>query len=127
MKNCRKTKKTHILNKICIFLLITVTGFGVYSIHTYAREKADNNSMEVHMQDSRLLREIRNTLEENGYDNSGVTLTKVMDNTGCYVYNAKIHHKDIDIENEEQVQEVYSILRTMQSDGAKVEISYKIF
>lgn len=126
MRTYKKTQRTHRWYKWMIFLLIIVTSFGVYGIHSYAREKADNNSIENHRKDSRLLKEIRNTLEENGYDNSGVTLTKVMDTDGSYTYTALVHHQNIDLEDDVEVGNVYMLL--MEMEGAKaVTITFKIF
>lgn len=46
--------------------------------------------------EQRLVRETRQELERQGFLNSGVTLTRVVEEDGKRIYTVTVHHRDID-------------------------------
>ena len=72
--------------------VISQTDIGASEMENFYRE-----------QEKLLLGETKDRLEELGYANSGVTLTRVVDDAGNREYTFTIHHKKIDkLSGEEQ-------------------------
>ena len=62
----------------------------------------ETQRIENRVQEQQLLTQMRQYLNENGYRNSGVTLTYVTDEDGSCDYTFTIHHKKIDAMSEEE-------------------------
>lgn len=60
--------------------------------------------IEIEIQEQQLLTQMRQYLNENGYRNSGVTLTYVMDESGNCEYTFRIHHRRIHKMSEEELE-----------------------
>lgn len=67
-----------------------------------SEDSAEAQRIENRAQEQQMLTQMRQYLNENGYRNSGVTLTYVTDAAGNYEYTFTIHHKLIDEMSEEQ-------------------------
>lgn len=57
------------------------------------------------------VKEIRALLTEKGYENSGVTMTHIIDESGQRTYTVTIHHGSIDRLSEEEKQELLAECR----------------
>lgn len=70
-------------------------------------------------------KEIRNTLDEMGYSNAGVSITKVIDD-GHIEYTVSIHHRRIDKMDEIQREELSDIIldRDPIMEDAVMKIKY---
>lgn len=75
-----------------VLILIIVLCIGA-TVKSESRDEA--RRMENRIQEQQLLSDMRQYLNENGYRNSGVTLTYAMDENGCCDYTFTIHHKKI--------------------------------
>lgn len=63
-------------------------------------------------------RQVKERLEEHGFYNSGVSLTKVVEEDGTFDYTLSVHHRRIDKMNEYQREEISAII---VCDGVAVE------
>lgn len=78
----------------------------------------ETQQIENRVQEQQLLTQMRQYLEENGYRNSGVTLTYVTDEDGRCEYTFTIHHKKIDAMNEEERENfTMELLQVCRPDG----------
>lgn len=112
---------------IALLIMIALAIWSICGIKAYAVEKADNDKIEYQLKESSFLREVRKCMEESGYYNSGVTLTKVMDIDGMISYTALVHHQDIDLEDTEKVNQVYASLEKIDIPMANAIVNYKLF
>lgn len=112
---------------ICIFLLVGIVLWSLCGIKANAAEKAENDRMEYQIQEKHFVKEVRTQLEKQGYSNSGVTVTKVMDTDGSREYKVLVHHKDIDLQDAKEVLEVYAALDEITMEGERVTINYQLF
>lgn len=56
--------------------------------------------------ETEMVREVRGVLNDNGYDNSGVSLTRVVNEDGSREYTLTVHHKKITQLNDEGREEL---------------------
>lgn len=80
-----------------ILMIVLCVGNTVRS-----EDSAEAQRIENRAQEQQMLTQMRQYLNENGYRNSGVTLTYVTDAEGHYEYTFTIHHKLIDEMGEEE-------------------------
>ncbi len=79
------------------FLLVAVIIFGVTGTVKGQVNLQDMDKERWYRQEeARLLQEARGYLEDIGYHNSGVTLTRVVDGAGARAYTFTVHHSRID-------------------------------
>jgi len=57
--------------------------------------------------------EIRVYLNEQGFENSGVTLTRVLDEKGIREYRITLHHKYLEKLSEEERNEIFGAIKNM--------------
>lgn len=78
----------------------------------------ETQRIENRVQEQQLLTQMRQYLNENGYRNSGVTLTYVTDEDGSCDYTFTIHHKKIDAMSEEERENfTMELLQVCRPDG----------
>lgn len=121
----RKDKKQTTL-VIGMLILLAILLWSANGIKVYAKDRAQNDKIEYQLQEKQFLNKIRAILEENGYENSGITLTKVMDTDGKRKYTVLIHNTDIDSDSQEE-NEVYSYLSKIYMEWENTEVFYEIF
>lgn len=119
-------KKTVVTATVITAVMVLVL-WSACGIKANAAERADNDRMEYQIQENTFLKEIRNCMEEEGYYNSGVTLTKIMDTDGSREYNVMVHHSDIDLEDEEKIASIYSLLCQVSFEDENIMVNYRIF
>ena len=105
MRNTLELRK-NLLFAAATIILILITAF---SIAGTVMSKGDMTDRELesyyHQVEKELLGRTREQLEELGFRNSGVTLTRVVDAEGNRDYTFTIHHRKIDaMSAEEQVE-----------------------
>lgn len=120
-------KKYNAAKIIGVFVLVTVLLGCVWGIKANAAQKAEHDKAEYQLQEIQLKNEIRSRLEEKGYYNSGITVTKVMDADGSREYTVLVHHADLDITDENIVNEVYTSLSCIQMTENNITVNYTIF
>ena len=101
--------------------------WSICSIRANASEKAENDQTEYQLQEAQLKREIRAGLNEMGYYNAGITMTKVMDTDGSREYTVLVHHQYLDANNLEKVEAVYEVLGTLDVGDDDITVNYTIF
>ena len=77
------------------------------------------------MQEQQLLTEVRQYLKDNGYTNSGVTLTYVTDADVDPEYTFTIHHKRINDMSEEEREAFSAELMQVCNASGSYSISYE--
>lgn len=120
-------KKYSFVKIIGIFVVAVIMLGGVWGIKANAAQKADNDKAEYQLQEIQLKNEIRECLEDMGYFNSGITMTKVMEADGSRQYTVLVHHSDLDITNFEKTNDVYLSLSHIQVTGENMTVNYTIF
>lgn len=120
-------RKNTVVTATVITAVMVLVLWGACGIKANAAERADNDRMEYQIQENTFLKEIRNCMEEEGYCNSGITLTKIMDTDGSREYKVMIHHSDIDLDDEEKIASIYSLLCQVSFDDENVMVNYRIF
>lgn len=77
-------------------LLILVTVFCTTgTVLGMEKGKADVDERYYRQAEKEYVREVRSFLQEAGYENSGVTLTKLFSEDGTRAYTLSVHHKRI--------------------------------
>ncbi len=120
-------KKYNVVKIIGVFVLTTILLGCVWGIKANAAQKADNDKAEYQLQEIQFKNEIRSCLEEKGYYNSGITMTKVMEADGSREYTVLLHHSDLDIVENHRINDVYEALSHIQMDGDNITVNYTIF
>lgn len=83
-----------------------------------SESRNETQRIENRVQEQQLLTQMRQYLNENGYRNSGVTLTYVTDEDGSCDYTFTIHHKKIDAMSEEERENfTMELLQVCRPDG----------
>ena len=128
MKTLRVLNEKNYRMKIVVFVALAVFAlWSVCSIRANAAERAENDKTGYQLQETQLKGEIRACLEEMGYLNSGITMTKIMDADGGRAYKVLVHHQDLDAENLEKVSLIYGTLSQIQMPGENITVNYTIF
>lgn len=120
-------QKNNTVKIVTILVLAVLVLWSICSIQANAAERAENDKTEYQLQESQFKSEIRTCLEEMGYNNSGITMTKVMDADGSREYTVLVHHQDLDTDDFENVDEIYGILSQIQMPGENMTVNYTIF
>ncbi len=107
-----------------VILVVTLL-WSVAGIKVYAKDRANNDTTQYQLEEKTFLGKVRNALEEQGYFNSGITLTKVMDGDGTREYTVLVHNSHID--SNSQKENVYSILNSIRMEKEKAQVVYEIF
>lgn len=128
MRTLKMLKQRNYTVKIVAMLVLAVLVlWSICSIKANAAERAENDKTEYQLQESQLKSEIRDCLEEMGYNNSGITMTKVIDADNSREYTVLVHHQDLDTGDLEKVNEIYGILNQIQMPGENMTVNYTIF
>lgn len=120
-------QKNNTVKIVTILVLAVLVLWSICSIQANAAERAENDKTEYQLQESQFKSEIRTCLEEMGYNNSGITMTKVMDVDGSREYTVLVHHQDLDTDDFENIDEIYGILSQIQMPGENMTVNYTIF
>ena len=87
----------YVTTVMLILIIVLCVGGTVKS-----ESRNETQRIETRVQEQQLLTQMRQYLNENGYRNSGVTLSYVADEDGSCDYTFTIHHKKIDAMSEEE-------------------------
>ena len=128
MRTLKILNQKKYMMQIAIGIVLTVLIlWSICSVRANAAEKAENDTAEFQLQEIQLKSEIRKCLEDMGYFNSGITMTKVMDDDSGREYSVLVHHSYLDAKNTEKVNAVYEILRTIDVGSDNMTVNYTIF
>ena len=99
----------------------------VLGIQANGAEKADNDKAYYQLQETQLKSQIKAELEELGYNNCGITITKIMNADGLREYTVLVHHQYLDADDEEQMNDVYEVLMAIETGDMNMTVKYTIF
>lgn len=105
-----------------VFILIIVLCIGA-TVKSESRDEAQR--MENRAREQQLMSNMRQYLEENGYRNSGVTLTYAVDEEGSCDYTFTIHHKKINAMSETEREEFSEELAQACNAYGNYSVSYE--
>ncbi len=108
--------------------LVLVTAFCVVQT-VKSRRALDMQELECYYQakEKEMVRETRDFLQEEGYKNSGVTLTRVVDNEGKRQYTMTIHHGKIDKMDERARESLKGELSALAFEEEGCSFSHTFF
>ena len=102
-----KTAKTLFI----IISAITVIMVLSMSVKAYANDKKSREYKEaIAKQENCYVREIRNSLDEFGFKNAGINLTKEYDENRNVTYNLSINHHSFEYASEDKLNEMEDII-----------------
>ena len=96
-------------------ILLIIAAFFLFSITVKGNRSDDNsvwNEYYAPLEDA-YVAEVREYLNDNGYVNSGVTLTHTTDEELNRVYTLSIHHRRLEGCSEERREEISGVLKSM--------------
>ncbi len=110
-----------VIMAVSALVLIGITAFCI-SGTVHSSEKVERREREKYYRaiEAEYVKEVRFFLNEEGYSNSGVTMTKVIDEEENRSYTVTIHHRGIgnlQQEEQEQLQEELSQIKGEGMDG----------
>ena len=117
----------NVVKVIGVLALAIILLGGIWGIKANAAQKANNDKAEYQLQETELKNEIRACMENLGYYNCGITMTKVMDENGKREYRVLLHHMDLDKADSEKVNELYLMLSYIQMPEENMTVNYTIF
>ena len=134
MRNYKNTntKKAEELRKRIAFLVMTIFLIGLLSFFVsgtvVSQAKDDMSADEAYMVtlENEYRKEIRNYLAEEGFENCGVNLTKVIHENGNREYTVLVHHdrlEKITIEKKEEMTENIKEMATM-GENCYLEVEF---
>lgn len=105
-----------------VLILIIVLCIGV-TVKSESRDEAQR--MENRIQEQQLMSDMKQYLNENGYRNSGVTLTYVVEEDGSPDYTFTIHHKKINSMSEAEREALSAELAQACNAVGNYSVSYE--
>ena len=120
-------KRYNVLKIAGALLMVLAILWCVLGIKVNGAEKAENDKAYYQLQETQLKGKIKAELEDLGYNNCGITMTKVMNANGLREYTVLVHHQYLDAENEEQIKVVYEVLMTVETGDENMTVKYTIF
>ncbi len=114
-----------VIMTISVLVLIAITVFCI-SGTVYSSEKVERREREKYYREleAEYVKEIRFFLNEEGYLNSGVTMTKVIDEEENRSYTVTIHHRRIGNLQQEEQEQLQEELSQIKEDGMDGVITY---
>lgn len=104
-----------------VLILIIVLCIGA----TVKSESRERRSAENRIQEQQLMSDMKQYLNENGYRNSGVTLTYALEEDGSPDYTFTIHHKKINSMSETERGALSAELARACNAGSNYSVSYE--
>lgn len=102
-----------------LFGLMCVIGFFTAKTMVIMAESGQQAEKEFyHEMEMEYLNKTREILSESGYSNSGVNMTKIIDEDGSRTYSVKIHNRRINALEDTEKEELLNALRNINfADG----------
>ena len=110
----------YVVTVVLILIIVLCVGGTARSESRDEAQRVENR-----VQEQQLLTDVRQYLKDNGYTNSGVTLTYVTDADGDPEYTFTIHHKRINDMNEEEREAFSAELMQACNAFGSYSISYE--
>lgn len=110
----------YVVTVVLILIIVLCVGGTARSESRDEAQRVENR-----VQEQQLLTDVRQYLNNNGYTNSGVTLTYVTDADGDPEYTFTIHHKRINDMSEEEREAFSAELMQACNASGSYSISYE--
>ena len=110
----------YVVTVVLILIIVLCVGGTVRSESRDGAQRVENR-----VQEQQLFTDVRQYLKDNGYANSGVTLTYVTDADGDPEYTFTIHHKRINDMSEEEREAFSAQLMQACNASGSYSISYE--
>lgn len=111
-----------------LFLLICVPGFfTVKTIELRAQSRQQAERKLYHEMETEYLKGTKEILSEAGYKNSGVNMTKIIDEEGRRTYTVRIHNRRIDALKDAEKEELMNELRSVCFADGQCEFKHEFF
>ena len=110
----------YVVTVVLILIIVLCVGGTARSESRDEAQRVENR-----VQEQQLLMDVRQYLKNNGYTNSGVTLTYVTDADGDPEYTFTIHHKRINDMSEEEREAFSAELMQACNASGSYSISYE--
>ena len=120
----RRNTKSIVL--IVVALVIAVVTFITTSITVTSCKKgaASDNAAYYHQLEQAYVKEARKVMNEQGYFDAGITMTRRMNEAGDRIYTVKVHHNRLNNASFEKTNELMELLSNIPfADG---QVLYRI-
>ena len=120
----RRNTKSIVL--IVVALVIAVVTFITTSITVTSCKKgaASDNAAYYHQLEQAYVKEARKVMNEQGYFDAGITMTRRMNEAGERIYTVKVHHNRLNSAASEKTNELMELLSNIPfADG---QVLYRI-
>ena len=117
---CRRNTKSIVL--IVVALVIAVVTFITTSITVTSCKKgaASDNAAYYHQLEQAYVKEARKVMNEQGYFDAGITMTRRMNETGERIYTVKVHHNRLNSASSEKTNELMELLSNIPFEDGQV-------
>ena len=105
------------LEKGLVALIVVVIAFSIFSINAHGMDNKKIHIVKNTEAEKEFVDNVKITLNDMGFENAGISLTKEVNEKGGLDYTISIHHRRIDKMDEYQRDELSDIII---GDGIKV-------
>lgn len=116
----RRNTKSIVL--IVVALVIAVVTFITTSITVTSCKKgaASDNAAYYHQLEQAYVKEARKVMNEQGYFDAGITMTRRMNEAGERIYTVKVHHNRLNSASSEKTNELMELLSNIPFEDGQV-------
>ena len=116
----RRNTKSIVL--IVVALVIAVVTFITTSITVTSCKKgaASDNAAYYHQLEQAYVKEARKVMNEQGYFDAGITMTRRMNEAGDRIYTVKVHHNRLNNASFEKTNELMELLSNIPFEDGQV-------
>ena len=116
----RRNTKSIVL--IVVALVIAVVTFITTSITVTSCKKgaASDNAAYYHQLEQAYVKEARKVMNEQGYFDAGITMTRRMNEAGDRIYTVKVHHNRLNNASFEKTKELMELLSNIPFEDGQV-------
>lgn len=109
-----------------VIVLLCVTGFLIKgTIVSQAKSRIQQENEAYHEMEKDYIRKTREVLKENGFENSGVNLTKVIDAEGKRTYTMAVHNSKINRLSDSEKKELEILLKNIEFADKNCDICHE--
>lgn len=109
--------KTLIFGMAVIGLSMVIIGMTTMTVRSQSRLEQAQIERYYREQENEMVRQVRTFLNENGFDDSGVSLTRVVNEDGSREYTLTVHHRKITALSDEGREELKKELAECNFEG----------
>ena len=104
-----------------VLVLAAALGMGLHAAGKAALNRQEQAQYQKQMEKA-YVKELRAFLAEQGYVNSGITLTRTTESDGSFFYKTEIHHQRIDRMEEAEREVLLAELSELPAPVAEAEV-----